>query len=105
MLYADSPIDSSLFSLYLHQNYTQFCDKLEECGDIAEWMSWVDYSGPEEVCTSSIPYSGRIQTNRFSGIKPTRTGSMSLRSGHYTRSPSPYHGARKRCSNRSSLNK
>ncbi|KAF9644261.1 hypothetical protein BDM02DRAFT_3103228, partial [Thelephora ganbajun] len=48
MLHADSPIDSSLFSLYLHQNYTQFCNKLEECGDIAEWMSWIDYSGPEE---------------------------------------------------------
>lgn len=47
-LYADSSIDSSLFSLYLHQNYTQFCEKLEECGGIAEWMSWIDYSGPEE---------------------------------------------------------
>ncbi|KAF9788241.1 Rad17 cell cycle checkpoint protein-domain-containing protein [Thelephora terrestris] len=47
-LYADSPIDSSLFSLYLHQNYTQYCEKLEECGGIAEWASWIDYSGPEE---------------------------------------------------------
>jgi len=59
-LYADSPIDSSLFSLYLHQNYTQFCNKLEECSSIAEWMSWIDYSGPEEVRTSLTPYGGQI---------------------------------------------
>ena len=76
-LYADSPIDSSLFSLYLHQNYTQFCDKLEECGNIAEWMSWIDYSGPEEVRTSLVSYGGRAQTNNFSGFKPTHTGSIS----------------------------
>ena len=104
MLYADTPIDSSLFSLYLHQNYTQFCDKLEECGGIAEWMSWIDYSGPDEVCTSSISNDGRMQTNRFSGIKPTHTGSIFLRSEHYTRCPSRYHGARKRCLNLSSSN-
>ncbi|KDQ24539.1 hypothetical protein PLEOSDRAFT_1107465 [Pleurotus ostreatus PC15] len=47
MLYADSPIDASLLSLYIHQNYPQFCDDVEECADIAEWMSWVDWSGGE----------------------------------------------------------
>ena len=102
-LYADSPIDSSLFSLYLHQNCNQFCNNLEECGSIAEWMSWIDYSGPEEVCTSSIPCGGRIRMNHFSGIKPIRIGSIFLRSGHYTRCLFLYHGARKRCLNPSSL--
>ncbi|KAF4571431.1 Cell cycle checkpoint protein rad17 [Pleurotus pulmonarius] len=47
MLYADSPIDASLLSLYIHQNYPQFCDDVDECADIAEWMSWVDWSGGE----------------------------------------------------------
>ncbi|KAJ7856757.1 Rad17 cell cycle checkpoint protein-domain-containing protein [Mycena olivaceomarginata] len=47
LLYADSPIDSSLFSLYIHQNYTPFCTEVEECGGVAEWLSWVDSSGGE----------------------------------------------------------
>ncbi|KAJ7025587.1 Rad17 cell cycle checkpoint protein-domain-containing protein [Mycena alexandri] len=46
-LYADSPIDSSLFSLYVHQNYTQFCNETEECEGVTEWLSWVDSSGGE----------------------------------------------------------
>ncbi|KAJ7263109.1 Rad17 cell cycle checkpoint protein-domain-containing protein [Mycena rebaudengoi] len=46
-LYADSPIDSSLFSLYIHQNYTQFCNETEECEGVADWLSWVDSSGGE----------------------------------------------------------
>ncbi|THH01957.1 hypothetical protein EW026_g827 [Hermanssonia centrifuga] len=45
MLYADSPIDSSLLSLYIHQNYTQYCNELDECEGIMEWLSWVDSSG------------------------------------------------------------
>ncbi|GLB41209.1 putative rad17 cell cycle checkpoint protein [Lyophyllum shimeji] len=44
-LYADSPIDSSLFSLYIHQNYVQFCDELDHCDAVADWLSWVDSSG------------------------------------------------------------
>ncbi|KAF8811191.1 hypothetical protein BYT27DRAFT_7221588 [Phlegmacium glaucopus] len=47
MLYADSPIDSSLFSLYIHQNYTQFCNDIEESEGVADWLSWVDSSGGE----------------------------------------------------------
>ncbi|KAJ7242936.1 hypothetical protein C8J57DRAFT_1477252 [Mycena rebaudengoi] len=39
-LYTDSPIDSSLFSLYIHQNYTQFCNGTEECEGVADWLSW-----------------------------------------------------------------
>lgn len=46
-LYADSPIDSSLFSLYIHQNYTQFCTEMEEAEGVADWLSWVDSSGGE----------------------------------------------------------
>ncbi|KAF8066926.1 Rad17 cell cycle checkpoint protein-domain-containing protein [Lyophyllum atratum] len=44
-LYADSPIDSSLFSLYIHQNYTPFCDDVDHCAGVADWLSWVDSSG------------------------------------------------------------
>ncbi|KAJ7078487.1 Rad17 cell cycle checkpoint protein-domain-containing protein [Mycena epipterygia] len=47
LLYADSPIDSSLFSLYIHQNYSQFCNEVEECEGVAEWLSWIDSSGGE----------------------------------------------------------
>ncbi|KAJ7650689.1 Rad17 cell cycle checkpoint protein-domain-containing protein [Roridomyces roridus] len=47
LLYADSPIDSSLFSLYIQQNYTQFCNEVEECEGVSEWLSWVDSSGGE----------------------------------------------------------
>ncbi|KAF8880655.1 Rad17 cell cycle checkpoint protein-domain-containing protein [Infundibulicybe gibba] len=46
-IYADSPIDSSLFSLYIHQNYTQFCDDIQECDGVIDWLSWVDSSGGE----------------------------------------------------------
>ncbi|KAJ7083621.1 Rad17 cell cycle checkpoint protein-domain-containing protein [Mycena belliarum] len=46
-LYANSPIDSSLFSLYIHQNYTQYCNETEECEGVAEWLSWIDSSGGE----------------------------------------------------------
>ncbi|KAF9043827.1 Rad17-domain-containing protein [Hymenopellis radicata] len=46
-LYADSPIDSSLFSLYIHQNYTQFCGDIDELAGIADNLSWVDSSGGE----------------------------------------------------------
>ncbi|KAF8634027.1 hypothetical protein AX17_004292 [Amanita inopinata Kibby_2008] len=45
MLYANSPIDSDLFSLYLHQNYTQFVTDMNECDGIADCLSWVDSSG------------------------------------------------------------
>ncbi|KAK7062650.1 RFC checkpoint protein Rad17 [Paramarasmius palmivorus] len=46
-LYTDSPIDSSLYSLYIHQNYTQFCNDLDHCEGVAEWLSWADSSGGE----------------------------------------------------------
>ncbi|TBU21777.1 P-loop containing nucleoside triphosphate hydrolase protein [Dichomitus squalens] len=46
-LYADTPIDASLLSLYIHQNYTQYCDTLDECEALMDSLSWVDSSGGE----------------------------------------------------------
>ncbi|KAJ7710192.1 hypothetical protein B0H14DRAFT_3641061 [Mycena olivaceomarginata] len=46
-LIADPLIDSSLLSLYIHQNYTPFCTEVEECSGVAEWLTWVDSSGGE----------------------------------------------------------
>ena len=54
-IYADSPIDSSLYSLYIQQNYTQFCNEIEECEGVSEWLSWVDSSGGEAVRPLSLP--------------------------------------------------
>ncbi|KDQ11559.1 hypothetical protein BOTBODRAFT_189751 [Botryobasidium botryosum FD-172 SS1] len=44
-LYGDSPIDTSLLSLYLHQNYTQYCDEMDECEAISDWLSIADTFG------------------------------------------------------------
>ncbi|KAI6043951.1 Rad17 cell cycle checkpoint protein-domain-containing protein [Pisolithus marmoratus] len=41
-LVADSPIDSGLFGLYIHQNYTQFCVDIEQCDGVCEGLSWLD---------------------------------------------------------------
>ncbi|KAI5116697.1 hypothetical protein M0805_000022 [Coniferiporia weirii] len=46
-LYADSPIDTGLFSLYIHQNYPQFCNDIEESSNLSDWLSWIDSSGGE----------------------------------------------------------
>ncbi|KAA1477918.1 Rad17-domain-containing protein [Dentipellis sp. KUC8613] len=46
-LYAATPIDASLFGLYVHQNYTQFCDEMEQCAGIADALSWCDANGGE----------------------------------------------------------
>ncbi|PFH51634.1 hypothetical protein AMATHDRAFT_2909 [Amanita thiersii Skay4041] len=59
MLYGNSPIDSSLLSLYIHQNYTQFVDGLDECDRIVECLSWVDSSGGE-VWYQANPYRFHI---------------------------------------------
>lgn len=42
---ADSPIDSSLFGLYIHQNYTQFCADIEQCEGVCDGLSWADWVG------------------------------------------------------------
>ncbi|KAI0084967.1 Rad17 cell cycle checkpoint protein-domain-containing protein [Irpex rosettiformis] len=46
-LYSDTPIDASLLSLYIQQNYTQYCNTLDECDGVIDWLSWVDSSGGE----------------------------------------------------------
>ncbi|KAI1798450.1 P-loop containing nucleoside triphosphate hydrolase protein [Ganoderma leucocontextum] len=46
-LYADTPIDASLLSLYIHQNYTQYGTTLDECEALMDSLSWVDSSGGE----------------------------------------------------------
>ena len=48
-LYADTPIDASLLSLYIHQNYTQYCTTLDECDTLMDSLNWVDSSGGENV--------------------------------------------------------
>lgn len=48
-LYADTPIDASLLSLYIHQNYTQYCTTLDECDALMDTLSYVDASGGESV--------------------------------------------------------
>ncbi|KAG8761391.1 Cell cycle checkpoint protein rad17 [Serendipita sp. 396] len=42
MLYADSPVDTSLLSLYLHQNYHQFCEEVEQCDGVIDALSSID---------------------------------------------------------------
>ncbi|KAG8834412.1 Cell cycle checkpoint protein rad17 [Serendipita sp. 399] len=41
-LYADSPVDTSLLSLYLHQNYYQFCEEIEQCDGVIDALSSID---------------------------------------------------------------
>lgn len=77
-IYADSPIDSSLFGLYIHQNYTQFCNDVNECEGIADWLSWVDSSGGEAV---SIAHSLLVCLTLahvwiYSGIQQTLIASI-----------------------------
>ncbi|KAI6129591.1 Rad17 cell cycle checkpoint protein-domain-containing protein [Pisolithus croceorrhizus] len=50
---ADSPIDSGLFGLYIHQNYTQFCADIEQCDGVCDGLSWADWVGGD----FSTPYA------------------------------------------------
>ncbi|KAM6494899.1 Rad17 cell cycle checkpoint domain containing protein [Amanita muscaria] len=60
-LYASTPIDSSLYSLYIHQNYTNFAVDTEHCDDISDWLSWVDSSGGEAWYQAN-PYQFHLLT-------------------------------------------
>lgn len=42
VLYADSLVDTSLMTLYAHQNYTQFCDDIEHAEGVCEWLAMSD---------------------------------------------------------------
>ncbi|PWN53144.1 hypothetical protein IE53DRAFT_384368 [Violaceomyces palustris] len=46
-LWADLPVDPSMFQLYLHQNYPNFCDDIDECAEIMEWMSFTEACVPD----------------------------------------------------------
>ncbi|KAG2343137.1 Rad17-domain-containing protein [Suillus weaverae] len=52
---SDSPIDSSLLGLYIHQNYTMFCTDVDQCDGVCEGLSWVDYVGGH--LPSTTPYA------------------------------------------------
>ncbi|KAG8738699.1 Cell cycle checkpoint protein rad17 [Ceratobasidium sp. 414] len=41
-LHADSPVDASLFTLYVQQNFPQFCDEIDECWGLADALSEAD---------------------------------------------------------------
>lgn len=59
-LYANSPIDSSLYSLYLQQNYPDFCNTIEECDSASEYLSWVDAG-----CGADLPQMDTTNPFRF----------------------------------------
>ncbi|EIW78507.1 hypothetical protein CONPUDRAFT_167507 [Coniophora puteana RWD-64-598 SS2] len=44
-LAADAPIDAGMLALYVHQNYTLFCDDVDQCGAVLEGLSWGDWVG------------------------------------------------------------
>ncbi|KIO18471.1 hypothetical protein M407DRAFT_225559 [Tulasnella calospora MUT 4182] len=65
VLYADSPVDTSLLSLYVHQNYTQFCDDVDECEALVANLSAVDTIGEGESwfpTTNLLPHSFHMLT-------------------------------------------
>lgn len=41
-LFTEAPVDTSLYSLYLHQNYPLFCNDVDECASIMETLSGAD---------------------------------------------------------------
>ena len=45
-LWADLPVDSSVFQLYLHQNFPQFCTEIEQCESILDGISASDALTP-----------------------------------------------------------
>ncbi|KAI0047880.1 P-loop containing nucleoside triphosphate hydrolase protein [Auriscalpium vulgare] len=48
ILYASTPIDASLFGLYIHENYTRFCNEVDECAGVMDALSFVDAGGGEK---------------------------------------------------------
>ncbi|KAG2142475.1 Rad17 cell cycle checkpoint protein-domain-containing protein [Suillus clintonianus] len=52
---SDSPIDSSLLGLYVHQNYTMFCTDVDQCAGVCDGLSWVDWVGGH--LPSNTPYA------------------------------------------------
>ncbi|KAL7416899.1 Rad17 cell cycle checkpoint protein-domain-containing protein [Mrakia frigida] len=47
-LFLDAPVDTSLYNLYLHQNYPLFCGDIDECFDSIEALSGSDAMKTDE---------------------------------------------------------
>ncbi|KAI9465709.1 Rad17-domain-containing protein [Lactarius psammicola] len=60
LLYASTPVDASLFGLYVHQNYTQYCSSLEQCSSLIDNLSWTDANNPENWYDAN-PHAFHIQ--------------------------------------------
>lgn len=70
MIYADSPIDTSLFSLYIHQNYPQFCNETEEAWYIADALSLIDGTNDNvSACVVLNIYSNWLFNSGYTEIK------------------------------------
>ncbi|CAE6349052.1 unnamed protein product [Rhizoctonia solani] len=65
-LHADSPVDSSLFSLYIQQNYTQFCNDIDECYGLADALSEAD--GGMGILDESLVISTALSQHTFQHI-------------------------------------
>ncbi|KAF8694695.1 Rad17 cell cycle checkpoint protein, partial [Rhizoctonia solani] len=65
-LHADSPVDSSLFSLYMQQNYTQFCDDIDECYGLADALSEAD--GGMGILDENLVISSALSQHTFQHI-------------------------------------
>ena len=54
-MYNDSPIDSSLLSLYVHQNYLSFCQEAEQADALCDYLSLADhYLSSESVSQNYV---------------------------------------------------
>ncbi|CCO34177.1 cell cycle checkpoint protein [Rhizoctonia solani AG-1 IB] len=73
-LHADSPVDSSLFSLYIQQNYTQFCDDIDECYGLADALSEAD--GGMGILDENLVISSALSQHTFQHI--ARSALLSL---------------------------
>lgn len=60
LLYASTPVDASLFGLYIHQNYTQYCSSVEECSSLIDNLSWADANNSENWYDAN-PHAFHIQ--------------------------------------------
>jgi cell cycle checkpoint protein len=65
MLYADAPVDTSLYALYLHHNYTKFCETEEQCGAICDYLSATDMNATSGENAVRWYNSSYIQTDVF----------------------------------------
>lgn len=60
LLYTSTPVDASLFGLYVHQNYTQYCSSVEQCSSLIDNLSWTDANSSENWYDAN-PHAFHIQ--------------------------------------------